>query len=120
MRMGVTKEQLSKMSGVSTSFISDLSNGKGNPSLRIMERIADALDKPLTELLEETDLDSKSLEALAGGKLRGIAESYERISLILPSHQAFITRQWTKDAMEKLKKQKAENEKNPRKPQNNK
>ena len=41
-----------------------------------MERIADALDKPLIELIEETDLDSKSLEVLAGGKLREIAESY--------------------------------------------
>ena len=120
MRMGITKEQLSKISGVSISLISDLSNGKGIPFLRIMDRIADALDKPLTELLDETGLDSKSLEALAGGKLRGIAEGYERISLILPSHQAFITRPWTKEAMEKLKKQKAENEKNPRKPQNNK
>jgi transcriptional regulator with XRE-family HTH domain len=81
-----TKEQLSKMSVVSTSFIAYLSNGKSNPSLRIMERIADALDKPLTDPPEETDLGSKSLEALAGGKLRRIAESYERISLILPSH----------------------------------
>ena len=69
-----------------------------------MERIPDVPDKPLTELLEETDLDSKSLEALVGGKLRGIAESYERVSLILPSHQAFITRPWTKEAKEKLKK----------------
>jgi transcriptional regulator with XRE-family HTH domain len=120
MRMGIKKEQLSKISGVSTSLISDLTNGKGNPSLRIMERIADALNKPLIELIEETDLDSKSLEALASNKPRGIAEGYERISLILSSHQAFITRPWTKDAMEKLKKQKAENEKNPRKPQNNK
>ena len=90
------------MSGVSSSFISDLSNGKGNPSLRIMERIADALDKPLTELLEETVLDSKSLEALASSKLRGIAQNYECISLILPSHQNFIARQWTKNAMEQL------------------
>ena len=120
MRMGITKEQFSKISGVSISLISDLSNGKGIPSLRIMELITDKLDKPLTELLEETDLDCKSLVALAGGKLRGIAEGYERISLLLSAHQAFITRPWTKDAMEKLKKQKAENEKNPRKPQNNK
>jgi transcriptional regulator with XRE-family HTH domain len=120
MRMGIKKEQLSKISGVSTSLISDLTNGKGNPSLRIMERIADALNKPLIELIEETDLDSKSLEALASSKPRGIAEGYERVSLILPSHQAFITMPWTKDDMEKLKKQKAETEKNPRKPQNNK
>ena len=61
-----------------------------------MERIADALDKPLTELLEETDLDSKSLEALAGGKLRGIAEGYERVSLILSSHQAYVAKQWAR------------------------
>ena len=86
MRMRATKEQLSKMSVVSSSFIAYLSNGKSISSLRIMERIADALDKTLTELLEETDLGSKSSEALAGGKLRRIVESYERISLILPSH----------------------------------
>jgi transcriptional regulator with XRE-family HTH domain len=105
----ITREQLSKMSGVSMGFISDLTNGKGNPSLRIMEQIADALDTPLPALLEETDLDRQSLETLSGGKLRGVAEGYERVSIILPSHQAFIARQWGKEAMEKLKKQKAEN-----------
>jgi len=47
------------MSVVSTSFISYRSNGKGNPSLRIMERIADARDKPLTEFLEEIDKYTK-------------------------------------------------------------
>jgi hypothetical protein len=49
--------------------------------------------------------------ALAGGKLRGMAQSYEYASLILPSHKAFIARQGTKDAMRQPKKQKAENEK---------
>ena len=106
---GITKEQLSKMSGVSMGFICDLTNGKGNPSLRIMEQIADALDTALPALLEETDLDRQSLEALTGGKLRGVAEGYERVSLILPSHQAFIARQWAKAAMEQLKKKRAEN-----------
>jgi transcriptional regulator with XRE-family HTH domain len=101
---GITKDQLSKMSGVSLGFICDLTNGKGNPSLRIMEQLADALDTALPELLEATDLDRQSLEALTGGKLRGVAEGYERVSLILPSHQAFIARQWAKEAMEHLKK----------------
>ena len=85
-------------------FICDLTNGKSNPSLRIMEQIADALDTPLPELLEVTDLDRPTLEALAGGKLRGVVEGYERVSLILPSHQAFMARQWAKEAMEQLKK----------------
>jgi transcriptional regulator with XRE-family HTH domain len=106
---GITKEQLSKISGVSMGFICDLTNGKGNPSLRIMEQIADALDTPLPALLEETDLDRQSLEVLTGGKLRGVAEGYERVSLILPSHQAFIARQWAKEAMEHLRKKRAEN-----------
>ena len=89
-------------------FICDLTNGKGNPSLRIMEQIADALDTALPALLEQTDLDRQSLEALTGGKLRGVAEGYERVSLILPSHQAFIARQWAKEAMEQLKKKEQE------------
>ena len=89
-------------------FICDLTNGKGNPSLRIMEQIADALDTSLPALLEQTDLDRQSLEALTGGKLRGVAEGYERVSLILPSHQAFIARQWAKEAMEHLKKKEQE------------
>jgi len=36
---------------------------QGDPSLRIMEQIADALDIFLPEFLEETGQDSKSLEA---------------------------------------------------------
>ena len=80
-----------------------------------MERIADALDKPLTELLEETDLDNKSLEALAGGKLRGIAEGYERVSLILPPHQAYVAKQWARKSLETEKKHKTKtHKKNPK------
>ena len=105
---GITKEQLSKISGVSMGFICDLTNGKSNPSLRIMGQIADALDTSLPALLEETDLDRQSLEALTGGKLRGVEEGYERVSLILPSHQEFIARQWAKEAKEHLKKKRAE------------
>lgn len=104
----MTKEQLAEMSGVSISFISDLTNGKGNPSLRIMERIADALDEPLPALLEETDLDAKLLEALTGGKPRGLTEGYERVSVILPSHQAYIARQWAKQAKEQQTKKSSE------------
>lgn len=103
------------MSGVSTLFISDLINGKGYPSLGIMERITDELDKSLTEFLEEADLDSNSLEALAGSKLRGTAYNHERVSLIPPPPQDFIIQQWIKDVMKQMKKYKVENEKTSRK-----
>jgi transcriptional regulator with XRE-family HTH domain len=39
----MTKLGLSEKSGVSISFLSDLTNGKGNPSLKVMENIAVAL-----------------------------------------------------------------------------
>jgi hypothetical protein len=69
-----------------------------------MERIADALDESLPALLEETDLDTKTLDALAGGKPRGLKEGYERVSVILPSHQSFIVRQWAMQIKEQQTK----------------
>ena len=68
-------------------------------------QIDSAAVRELAALLEETDLNRQSLEALSGGKIRGVAEGYERVSLILPAHQAFIARQWSKAATEQLKKQ---------------
>jgi transcriptional regulator with XRE-family HTH domain len=64
---GMTKHELADKAHISISFLSDLTNGKANPSLKIMEAIADALDTPLPTLLEWTDLDRDSLDALAGG-----------------------------------------------------
>lgn len=50
---------------------------QGDPSLRFMKQIADALDIFLSEFLEETGQDSKSFEALADSKPREIAQNYE-------------------------------------------
>jgi transcriptional regulator with XRE-family HTH domain len=65
---GMTKHDLADQAHISISFLSDLSNGKANPSLKIMAAIAEALETPLPTLLEWTDLDQESLDALAGGK----------------------------------------------------
>lgn len=67
--MGMTKHELADKSGVSISFLSDITTGKGNPSLKVMEDVAKALQTPLPLLLELTDLDKASLEALAGEKV---------------------------------------------------
>jgi len=99
---GWTKEQLSEISGVSTSFISDLTNGRGNPSLRVMEQLADALETPLPALLETTDLDSKTLALLMGDKGNGLPEGFERVSCVLTSHHAYIVKKWAEEAQKKL------------------
>jgi transcriptional regulator with XRE-family HTH domain len=52
---GVTKQVVSKKAGVSVSFFCDITSGKGNPSLRTMEAIANALALPLSLVLETGD-----------------------------------------------------------------
>jgi transcriptional regulator with XRE-family HTH domain len=101
----MTKSELSKRSGVSISFLSDLTTGKANPSLKVMEAIAKALETPLPFLLEMTDLDPAALDTLAGGKApSSLPPGYERVSVILPEHRAFIVKKWAEEARKKLKK----------------
>ncbi|MGK5079148.1 transcriptional regulator [Janthinobacterium sp. HLX7-2] len=93
--LGVSKNELSDRAGMSVSFLSDLTNGKANPSLKIMELIAKALDVPLPALLEMTDLDQESLDMLAGGKApSSLPPGYVRVAAVLNEYQAFQVRQW--------------------------
>lgn len=102
----MTNLELSKRSGVSIAFISNLTTGKGNPSLKIMEAIARALEVPLPILLESTDLDQKTLDTLAGGKApSSLPLGYERVSAILPEHHAFIVKKWAAQSQKKLKQE---------------
>lgn len=99
----MTKHELSERSGVSISFLSDLTTGKGNPSLKVMEAIASALDEPLPLLLECTDLDDKTLDVLTGGRThRSLPPGYVRVSVILPEYRAYIVRKWSEDAQKKI------------------
>ncbi len=100
---GMHKNELAKLTGISPAFLSDLTNGKTNPSLKTMERIAEALEVSLPWLLESTDLDHQSLVVLSGGKHHGsLPEGYERITVVLPAQKAYIVKQWDADAKKKL------------------
>ena len=100
---GLKKHELSDISGVSISFLSDLTTGKGNPSLKIMEQLADALETPLPLLLTTSDMDKETLDALAEGKLsKGIPFGHELICAILPDFQAFLVKQWAEEAKRKI------------------
>ena len=99
----ITKQELSERSGVSISFLFDLTTGKANPSLKVMEAIAKALETPLPLLLELTDLDEATLNALAGGKaVSSVPAGYQRVSAILPDYRAFIVKQWAEETRRKL------------------
>jgi transcriptional regulator with XRE-family HTH domain len=96
--LGMTKNDLAHKAGISVSFLSDLTNGKANPSLKIMEAIADALETPLPTLLELTDLDRATLDMLSGGYARrSLPEGFQRITAILSEFQAYNVRQWDQE-----------------------
>ena len=99
----MTKHELSQKSGVSISFLSDLTTGKANPSLKVMASIARILETPLPLLLEVNDLDHAALELLAGEKVvSSIPAGYQRVSAILPEYRAFLVKQWAEEARKKL------------------
>ncbi|MBJ7262238.1 MAG: transcriptional regulator [Burkholderiaceae bacterium] len=100
---GMTKKDLAEKSGVSLAFLSDITTGKANPSLKNMEHIANALELPLPLLLESTDLDSQTLEALAGGKpFTSLPKGYQRVSVVLPDYRAFQVKKWGEETRRKL------------------
>lgn len=92
---GLTKYELADQAGISISFLSDLTNGKANPSLKIMEAIALALNEPLPALLESSDLDKESISILAAiSPPSSLPAGYVRTSAILTEYQAFAVQQW--------------------------
>jgi transcriptional regulator with XRE-family HTH domain len=93
--LGVTKKELAERANISLSFLSDLTNDKANPSLRIMEAIADALETPLPVLLELTNLNKEDLNKLMAGKPKtSLPEGFSRVCAILNEYQAYQVRQW--------------------------
>jgi transcriptional regulator with XRE-family HTH domain len=100
----LSKLDLSRMSGVSISFLSDLTTGKANPSLKVMEDVANALDLPLPHLLETTDLDPATLVALEkeGRAMKAsLPPPLRRVSVILPEHRAIIVEAWAEETRQK-------------------
>ena len=102
---GMTKLQLAEKANISISFLSDLTHGKANPSLKIMESIADAFEVPLAYLLESTELTPEQLAELrddAAAPKRSLPAGYERVSAILPEFQAFQVKRWAGAARKRL------------------
>ena len=104
---GMTKQNLADKADVSISFLSDLTNGKANPSLKIMRNIAEALDTPLPLLLESSDLSTEDLAELQGNSSKpkqSLPPGYERVSVVLPEFQAFQVKQWAEAARKRLRR----------------
>jgi transcriptional regulator with XRE-family HTH domain len=104
----MTKQELADKADISISFLSDLTHGKANPSLKIMQSIADAFEVPLPYLLESTELSFEQLAELRQDSPAfskpSLPAGYERVSAILPAFQAFQVRQWAEAARKRLRR----------------
>ncbi|EPL60431.1 conjugal transfer protein TrbA [Stutzerimonas stutzeri B1SMN1] len=100
---GMTKSELAAKADMSVSFLSDLTTGKANPSLKIMESIGTALETPLPMLLESSDLERDALDAIAGGKMpQSLPKGFVRICAVLPEAKAYVVRKWEEEAKKKM------------------
>ncbi len=100
---GMTKSELAAKADMSVSFLSDLTTGKANPWLKIMESIGAALETPLPMLLESSDLDREALDAMAGGKMpQSLPKGFVRICAVLPEAKAYVVRKWEEEAKKKM------------------
>lgn len=107
---GLKKLDLANKADVSISFISDVTNGRGNPSLETMAAIADALGVPVVALLEPPPIGTDDWQAsLADALLRddaklGLPPGLRRVSAIVNDHQAFQIAKWHDAAHDKLRR----------------
>lgn len=51
-KKGMSQEDLALEANINTNYLSDLENGRRNPTLRILEKIAIALEIDVSELLK--------------------------------------------------------------------
>ena len=51
LRMGITREQLSRYSDISTRYLAQIETGKGNPSIKRLRQLAAAMQVPLSEVV---------------------------------------------------------------------
>lgn len=100
----MSQKELAERAGISTAFISDVSKGRGNPSIRTMEAISIALDIPLPNLLDTTDLDRKALNEMAGGQApQSLPSGYQRVCAVMTDYQAYLASQWDEANRKKLR-----------------
>lgn len=51
----LTQEKISELTEISQQYLSDLERGKRNPTIKTLQKIADALNVPLLDLMKPVD-----------------------------------------------------------------
>lgn len=101
------KRELREESGVSQSYITELTNKDANPSLATMEAIAEALDVPLPLLLEHSDTEEEALRVLSNGRrAHSVPPGYKWVAVLLPEAKAFVVNRWAEQVRRRIRGEK--------------
>ncbi len=104
----ITKYEFAELTGISTAFVTALTRGEGNPSLKIMAAIAEGLRIPLPLLLKPVESDEwRAIITISSMNNHKTAtpQGYSIIeNAILPTHKAHEVEQWSKETKRKLRK----------------
>lgn len=82
---GLTLAELSGKAGISTSFLSQIENGKQAPTVVTLKKIADALGSPLKDLFNLQQETPEYIRKCDDQALGGLQKIYKQ-SMIRPSN----------------------------------
>jgi transcriptional regulator with XRE-family HTH domain len=106
--LALTKQVLAKRADVSVSFVSDISNGTANPSLKTMAALSGALNVPLPLMLLDPDGPIwnflNSWDTAATFNSRSVKPGFEEVHAVLPAVKAFTVKKWVEEARVKKRK----------------
>ncbi len=100
---GISKADLAERAGVSISFLNELTHDNANPSLRIIEAIAKALETPLPLLFDSSDMSAAERALLVEDDSGHLAKGFVWKGAVLTEFQAFQVSQWDHDNRELIK-----------------
>lgn len=100
----ITKAELAQMADVSISFLNELTHDNANPSLRIIEAIAKALDTPLPLLFDSSDMSAAERDILTEDDSGQLAKGFVWKGAVLTEFQAYQVSEWDRENREIIKK----------------
>lgn len=79
----LTLKELSAKSGISVSFISDIENGRRNPSIETLKTLANALGVSADEFLKDSSTNTKSKDTKAELNKRDLKDIAKDVDSIM-------------------------------------
>ncbi|MBK6619289.1 MAG: helix-turn-helix domain-containing protein [Nitrosomonas sp.] len=102
----MTKLELAEKAGISVTFLSGVTLDRANPSLRIMEAIANALQTPLPILLEQTTLSEEDMNELRKSEAprSSLPKGLVHACGVLTEYQAYQVSLWNAENQKRVSK----------------